>query len=236
MRLIEEPKHGDHVDLPSFYGSVLDVFEQDAVVEYPHSTSYGYVIRGRVAVDPHPDSEVGIRSGHVRAGGYFAIPGGKFSLKIGAPGETTIAIVTRLGFEGMVHLGEIEKEGRLSYIDGCSDTVLISPLRQGDPCLNYLYFPPGVVQTQHTHPTIRVGVLARGRGEAWKGTPGTPGAWRKMMPTGSIFILERQELHSFRTDETQDSMEIIAYHPDSDWGPTDVNHPMLNRTAIGNAR
>jgi hypothetical protein len=29
-------------------------------------------------------------------------------------------------------------------------------------------------------------------------------------------------------------MDVIAFHPDSDWGPTDGIHPMLNRTFIGN--
>jgi hypothetical protein len=27
-------------------------------------------------------------------------------------------------------------------------------------------------------------------------------------------------------------MRVIAYHPDGDWGPTDENHTMLNRTYI----
>ena len=27
-------------------------------------------------------------------------------------------------------------------------------------------------------------------------------------------------------------MDVIAYHPDSDWGPTDVEHPMVNRTLV----
>ena len=27
-------------------------------------------------------------------------------------------------------------------------------------------------------------------------------------------------------------MDVIAYHPDSDWGPTHREHPMLNRTLV----
>ena len=27
-------------------------------------------------------------------------------------------------------------------------------------------------------------------------------------------------------------MDVIAYHPDSDWGPTDETHPMVNRTFV----
>jgi len=31
-------------------------------------------------------------------------------------------------------------------------------------------------------------------------------------------------------------MDIIAYHPDSDFGPTDIDHPMLNRTYINHGK
>ena len=48
---------------------------------------------------------------------------------------------------------------------------------------------------------------------------------------GGVFMLEEGELHSFATMPGS-NMEIIAYHPDSDWGPTDQDHPMLNRTYV----
>jgi hypothetical protein len=47
--------------------------------------------------------------------------------------------------------------------------------------------------------------------------------WR--IPTGSV--------HSFYTRETP--LDVIAWHPDSDFGPTDENHPMRNRTILGKA-
>jgi hypothetical protein len=34
----------------------------------------------------------------------------------------------------------------------------------------------------------------------------------------------------FRT--TNSNMVVIPYHPDGDWGPTDHNHSMLNRTYL----
>ena len=94
----------------------------------------------------------------------------------------------------------------------------------GDPCLNHLHIPPHTNQTAHTHPSERVGVILRGSGECR--TPGGtyplgPGmGWR--IPTGC--------LHSFHTGE--ESLDVIAWHPDSDFGPTDENHPMINRTII----
>ncbi len=48
---------------------------------------------------------------------------------------------------------------------------------------------------------------------------------------GGVFLLEEGELHSFATPPGG-HMEIVAFHPDSDWGPTDDDHPMLNRTYI----
>jgi hypothetical protein len=40
--------------------------------------------------------------------------------------------------------------------------------------------------------------------------------------------------HSFRTED--EGMCVIAYHPDSDFGPTDDEHPMINRTIVGGQR
>jgi hypothetical protein len=28
-------------------------------------------------------------------------------------------------------------------------------------------------------------------------------------------------------------MDVVPYHPDSDWGPTHEEHPMVNRTLVG---
>ena len=47
---------------------------------------------------------------------------------------------------------------------------------------------------------------------------------------GQIFVIRAGELHSFHTRRS--SLLVLAYHPDSDFGPTDENHPMVNRTMI----
>jgi len=49
---------------------------------------------------------------------------------------------------------------------------------------------------------------------------------------GDFWLIEEQELHRFRTDLSKSEMIVIAFHPDSEWGPTDYNHTMLNRTYI----
>jgi quercetin dioxygenase-like cupin family protein len=151
---------------------------------------------------------------------YAAIPG---------PGDVWVSGMTRAlmvhakGYRGMRAAGgPLERTGRLRYIDGCSDTGLIGPIRQGDPCLNHLHFPPGIEQTLHTHPSVRIGLVVRGRGLCR-----APTGDFALIP-GSVFIIPTGAVHGFRTvDET---MDIIAFHPDSLLGPTDERHQMLEAT------
>jgi hypothetical protein len=180
------------------------------------STVYGYVVSGvaRVAV-PGMKAEL-------EAGAYFAVPG---QGSVEADGLTVL--IERFGFRGMVHVGRIEATGRLAYIDGCSDTVLSAPPRLGDPVLNHLHFPPAIAQSVHSHPSIRFGVVARGAGVA-HGPSG--GGWKRPLTEGALFLLDPHEFHAFATAD--DAMDVIAYHPDSDSGPTDGEHPMLNRTYL----
>jgi hypothetical protein len=137
--------------------------------------------------------------------------------------------------------GPLENTGRLKYIDGCTDTLLISPVKMGDPCLNHLHFPENIDQTQHTHPSHRIGVVTNGYGRCltpfgdmpltkgmifvikeWDGVTFSKGLDGAMYPNGQ---------HAF---ETRDStMDVVAFHPDSDFGATDINHPMINRTIVG---
>ena len=119
--------------------------------------------------------------------------------------------------------GPVELTGRLKYIDGCSDTVLVGPPRRGDPCLNLLRLPAGVVQTDHDHPSLRVGVILEGAGRCVTGT-----GMVEPLSSGVIFVLGAGATHRFETDSAP--LRLIAWHPDSDFGPTDDDHPMLNRT------
>jgi len=90
-----------------------------------------------------------------------------------------------------------------------------------------MFFPPHVEQSYHIHPSIRIGMVISGSGTACvkedkineKEIPLTP---------GTLFCIEERELHRFKTN--QSNMVVIAFHPDGDWGPTDHNHTMLNRT------
>lgn len=118
--------------------------------------------------------------------------------------------------------GPIEKTGRLKYIDGCTDSLLICPIIMGNPCLNLLQIPQHTFQSQHTHPSFRIGIIVKGHG-----TCVTPKGDFTLTP-GQIFVIPTNAYHSFTTKN--EDLVVVAYHPDSDFGPTHENHPMINKT------
>jgi quercetin dioxygenase-like cupin family protein len=189
----------------------------DGTLDLPdEGTHYGMVTAGGGIL--HDDED----RFRLRAGMFFVMTG---ACRVAAPGGRGM-VITRLGYKGLRQVGgPVEATGRLRYIDGCTDTLLVCPPRLGEPCLNHLHIPPHTAQSQHTHPSERVGVILRGRGECRTGDgtvyPLAPGTgWR--IPTGA--------LHSFYTGD--EPLDVIAWHPDSDFGPTDAHHPMINRTIL----
>ncbi len=119
--------------------------------------------------------------------------------------------------------GPVEPTGRLRYIDGARDTVLVAPVVRGAPCLNLLHLPASTVQTDHDHPSVRVGLVVSGSGTCI--LAGRTEALRQ----GTVFVLPAGAVHRFETP-ADDGLRLMAWHPDSDTGPTDDDHPMLNRT------
>lgn len=193
-------------------------------------TVYGYVISGPTSV---VDLE-GVMT--LRSGMYFSSAG-----PLTIAGGRGIAI-RRLDHFGMrLFGGPVEGQGRLKYIDGCTDSLLIPPVKCGDPCLNLLQFPPGIDQTAHTHPSNRIGMILSGQGEchAWQSDVRSRTIYddvpiRYPLRARDLFCIHAEGKHKFRTYEGQE-MRVLAYHPDSDYGPTDEDHPMLNRTIIDGA-
>lgn len=136
--------------------------------------------------------------------------------------------------------GPVESTGRLKYIDGCTDSLLVPPVKKGDPCLNHLHFPKGITQTPHTHPSHRIGLVVRGEGECVTPFGNLP------LVEGCIFLIREHDgvstsvgvdgalhetgTHKFNTYGSH--MDVIAFHPDSDFGPEDDCHPMINRTIV----
>ena len=170
--------------------------------------------------------------------GMFASVGEKFTFTQHTEGQ---AIQIKIYNENPFFYvgGPIEKEGRLKYIDGCTDSLLISPTKLGLSCLNHLHFPKEIDQTMHTHPSMRVGIVAKGSGNCI-----TPFGDIELY-TGQVFIIHEETgnihkgldgkmhlegSHCFQTFEGE--MDVIAFHPDSDYGPQDEEHPMINRTIV----
>ncbi len=166
------------------------------------------------------------------AGMWFVVPGPAVlepaPLGAAAPGEggARAVVISVSGWTGLFALGgPVEPTGRLTYIDGCTDTVLAAPPRRGDPCLNLLVVPPHTDQTTHHHPSFRAGIVAAGRGRC----DFTGG--HHPLAVGAGWYIPPGVDHSFHTGD--DPLAVVAFHPDSDTGPTDEDHPMRNRTRIG---
>jgi len=179
-------------------------------------TCFGFVAKGEVACKNDEIHWV------IKQDQWFCIPA-LFDMQLNP--ETRVVILQALNFQGLYSMGgPIETHGRLRYIDGCSDTLLCAPPLLGDPCLNLLHFPPGIQQTQHTHPSLRAGIIAKGLGLCVTKQAEIP------LSAGMLFYLPKETEHGFIT--TTEAMDVIAYHPDSDWGPTHQQHPMVNRTWV----
>ncbi len=198
--------------------SLIFGLSRNTVLELPSGyTHFGLLVEGRAAVSHNG------RIRHLYDGDFFSVVG---PAKVISKG---MGIVTSAkGYRGFnVFGGPLEEKGKLRYINGCTDTLLVPPVRKGDPCLNHLHFPPHSVQTPHTHPSVRVNIVYRGSGVCL-----VPEDEKKRVPLvkGYVFIMKTNTLHSFDTED--ESMDVITFHPDSDVGMTDDDHPMVNRTIV----
>ncbi|ERN42066.1 AraC-like ligand binding domain protein [Rubidibacter lacunae KORDI 51-2] len=157
---------------------------------------------------------------HLTKTWYGVLPG---ALRVSGNGSALI--VSSLNYISIpLFGGPLEEHGRLRYVDGCTNSLLLAPPVLGEPCLNFLNLPAGTYQTPHTHPTIRVGMIVSGNGGC-----GTVEE-RLVFEPGSVFIIPPDTLHSFQTDD--ENIRIILFHPDSVVGPTHDNQTMLNNTFV----
>ncbi len=185
-----------------------------------NATHFGYVYEGMTVLLRDE------RAWLLRAGDYFCVPG-RCSIRAQ---DGRGVVMHRSGWHGLFMVGgPVEHRGRLRYIDQCSDTALVQPVRRGDPCLNLLYFPPGVLQTAHTHPSDRLGLVLSGHGTCIARNGGADHTIP--LEPGMIFCIRASGRHRFSTGPGAE-LRVLAYHPDSDCGPTDDDHPMINRTMV----
>jgi quercetin dioxygenase-like cupin family protein len=197
----------------------------EASIDEESGAIYGFVSEGVVYISDPDDDDVQIR---LRKGQYFSVSApAQFIFSPNIPSRV-VAIHATDFVPFRTFGGPIEPKGRLRYIDRCSDSLIVAPPRLGDPCLNLLHFPAGIHQTPHTHPSVRCGAIASGNGYCINGDN-----VKIELKAGMIWVIPRDVVHSFHTADSGDELNVIAYHPDSDWGPEDENHPMLNRTWVG---
>ncbi len=209
-----------HGTISHFCKQAPEVFRawNGEALELPNKgTHFGFVYTG----NPILERSAGSQEYKLYPSMYFSLPG---EGRIGGESSSGF-VVTCPTFKGVFLIGgAVESTGRLGYINGGTDSVLIPPIMQGDPCLNALYFPPGVDQTAHTHPSYRMVMVIEGSGECE-----TPDGIIPMLPGVALFI-PANSLHKFRT--TKDKLTVICFHPDSDTGFTHAEHPMLKRTIV----
>lgn len=191
----------------------------DKIIVARKGGAFGYINKGylKVKID-----EVVLK---IDEGFYFSLPANFKILEVSD--KYQFALWIQKEYNPMVQVGKVEDYGRLNYIDGCHDSMLVHPIKKGNPCLNALYMPEGVNQTAHTHPSLRSGFIITG------GAKCIAENGEFVLEGGQIFYLESDTIHKFRTDFSDYlRMKLVAFHPDSDFGAEDENHPMINRTIV----
>lgn len=125
------------------------------------ATRFGFVLDGECRLSRSSGKFI------IKGEMYFSFPGAG-SVESSGRGIA----VSRKDYAGVFHLGgPIESQGRLRYIDGCSDSLLIAPIMLGGPCLNLLHIPKFTKQSRHTHPMINRTFLSQTQPPSGKGRP-----------------------------------------------------------------
>jgi hypothetical protein len=231
--LLDESNH------PKFPIRYYNVIDGEGFKPKKNHSYFGYIYKGGVNINFSD-----LPNTHLKSGQYFVSNSKLTILKYMSGKAIIIEIIPEKEYKDYKAFfsigGKIEAQGRLKYIDGCTDSLLIPPVKMGDPCFNHLHFPTNIDQTQHTHPSHRIGVVAKGSGRCITPFGNLP------LDEGNIFIIKEWDgvttavgqdggiypigQHAFETRDS--SMDVIAFHPDSDFGATDEVHPMINRTIV----
>jgi hypothetical protein len=228
----------DHTKYPLRYFHLVDGEGMEPV---NHRSYFVFIYEGEAHLTlPTGQSARMVKDTYFSTHGSFMLTGEYRAVVVEV--FTGIGKYAAAGFRAMTNIGGVvEETGRLKYIDGCTDSLLIPPVKKGDPCLNHLHFPKGITQTAHTHPSHRIGIVIRGEGTCVTPFGNLP------LRQGSIFVIKEYdgsektegldgqlyESGTHKFDTLDSSMDVIAFHPDSDFGPEDEFHPMINRTIVG---
>lgn len=205
---------------PEGYPSMVSTWQGGSLALSGPGTHLGFIYQGAPILERQLDRQ-GAQSLGLAQGMYFCLPGSGCLRGKGA----SALVITCPTYRGMFSLGgPLEAAGRLAYIDGGTSSLLVPPVMVGDPCLNAMYFPAGVEQTLHTHPSDRLGLVVAGAGIVE-----TPDQTSQVTP-GDIFWISAHQLHRFCTAASP--LTIVVFHPDSEGGFTHRENPMLRRTLV----
>lgn len=200
-------------------------FGYDMALPLPKDSSYfGFVHTGEVELQ-YEKRLVTLVNRHC----YFAVKGPATLRTMGqgfAVGIREYQAMNKCG-------GPIEPEGRFPYLNGCSASMLIEPVRKGDPCFNFLHVPPHLDQGPklHHHPAVRIGLICGGSGRAFVRNGSEIAEFQ--LSAGKVFVLPKGLNHKFRTES--EHLDIITFHPDSAYGMTNKHHQMLDQTIMEDA-
>lgn len=208
---------------PEGYPGRVQTWQGGALELSAAGTHFGFVYQGTPTLirENVGGSSQRSQSFGLTGGMYFCLPGaGQLEGQ-----HCSGLVITCPTYGGMFSLGgPLEAQGRLAYIDGGTSSLLIPPVLMGDPCLNAMYFPAGVEQTVHTHPSDRLGLVVAGAGMVE-----TPDSTNPIAP-GNIFWISAHQPHRFCTGDSP--LTIVVFHPDSEGGFTHRDNPMLRRTLV----
>ncbi len=214
MTLETFPLQPKTIDSQESFPATVKIWHGNSCRFPADGTTFGYIYEGS-AVLFRPGKE----PNRIYAGMYFCLPGeGKLEGKSSGIG------ISHLNYQGLFSLGAIAPTGEFAYINGGTNSLLIAPVKGGDPCLNAMYFPPGVDQTLHTHPSYRLGIVVEGGGKLENQQTVL------VLKPGMTFLIGANSLHKFRTLET--NLTAVVFHPDSDIKFTRGDNLMLKRTII----
>lgn len=215
IQIQELDKHSHLSAIESMYPCDLKSIQSCHPIQST-SSYYGYITEGDLTIEFKTGTKYRLQSET-----FFALPG---PLTFNGAGNGFV--IERYGYRCLpVCGGPLESSGRLCYIDNCSSSILVSPARLGDPVLNHLSFPANIHQSMHIHPSTRIGYVQNGTGFC-----NISPTERVPLKSGMVFLIPERVPHSFTSLEG--GLQIIAFHPDSDLGPTDDQHPMKSRTYL----
>jgi len=140
----------------------------------------------------------------------------------------TLAVII-YGYKPFDRVSEINDWTTLPYVNGCSTTQLLPPIRKGDPTFQLLRIPPfSSEQAHHIHSTARIVYVYKGRG---KSVIGMEGKMTELeLEEGQVLILDKMVPHHFVTED--EPLVVIPLHIFSSTGKDEYDHPMFNGTHL----